>query len=119
MGPISGIQRIFGKTAPARILAVGGGARSRAWRQLLADATGSLIDVPVEEEAACLGAAVQAMYTFGLQEGSKETLAEVADRCVRGRAGEERARPLPEKLALYAAAFALYQERLRTLYGVT
>jgi xylulokinase len=117
-GVVAGIQRIFGKAAPAHIFAIGGGAKSRAWRQLLADTVGSLIDVPLEEEAACLGAALQAIFTFEKSMGSPETLDEIATRCIQVDEAKH-AVPSAEKSALYQAAFLLYQERLRVLYGVT
>ena len=117
-GAISGIARIFGSDAPARILAVGGGARSRAWRQLLADSTGALIDVPVEEEAACLGAAVQALYTFERQRGTPESLEAIAARCIRVEPGKS-AHPVAARREAHAAAFNLYQQRLKALYGTT
>lgn len=39
---------------------VGGGAKSKAYRQILADLTGAAVRVPYEQEAAGVGAAVQA-----------------------------------------------------------
>lgn len=49
---------------PGRILLVGGGARSRALRQVLADLTGSTILTPPEREHAAIGAARQAAWAL-------------------------------------------------------
>jgi xylulokinase len=52
--------------APDRPLLVGGGARSRHWGQLIADATGLTIDLPTGAEAgAALGAARLGMLAAG------------------------------------------------------
>ena len=44
--------------------------------------TGVEIDVPVEEEAGCLGAAIQAIWAYGRASGAGEDIAAIADRCV-------------------------------------
>lgn len=41
-----------------RIIATGGGAKSDIWSQLYADISGIPVDIPADEEAACLGAAI-------------------------------------------------------------
>lgn len=41
-----------------RIISTGGGAKSSFWNQLKADVTGQKLTVPVNKEAACLGAAI-------------------------------------------------------------
>lgn len=52
---------------PRRIVAVGGGTRSAAWMQALADATGLPVDVAAVPEGAALGAAYLARVTAGLE----------------------------------------------------
>lgn len=47
------------------IIATGGGAKSPIWCQLQADITGLPVSVPVEKEAACLGAAMIAAVSHG------------------------------------------------------
>ena len=56
-GILAGLDLILAGKPADVIQVIGGGARSRAWRQLLADATGAAIHVPIEAEAGCLGAA--------------------------------------------------------------
>ena len=64
------------------MLVIGGGSRSAAWRQLLADASGATVEVPLEEEAGCLGAAIQAIYLHAHTTGHPQTFAQIAARCV-------------------------------------
>jgi xylulokinase len=52
---------------PRRIVATGGGTRSHAWMQALADATGLPVDVVAVPEGAALGAAFMARCTAGLE----------------------------------------------------
>jgi xylulokinase len=58
--------------APRRIVATGGGARSAAWVQALADATGLPVDVVAVPEGAALGAAFTARVVAGLEPSSGE-----------------------------------------------
>jgi xylulokinase len=82
-GILNGLELILEGKPASKILVIGGGARSAQWRQMLADATGAIIQVPVEEEAGCLGAAIQAMYAFGQQSGKPQTFVELADALVK------------------------------------
>jgi len=68
-GILNGLDLIQAGAAVDRILVIGGGARSTAWRQLLSDASGAHVEVPAEEEAGCLGAAIQAIYVFSRTNG--------------------------------------------------
>lgn len=52
---------------PRRIVATGGGTRSSAWMQALADTTGLPVDVVDVAEGAALGAAFMARCTAGLE----------------------------------------------------
>lgn len=114
-GVLNGLDLILSGQPAERILLIGGGSRSAAWRQLLADASGTPIQVPREEEAGCLGAAIQAAYALAHHTGSPESMAALTSRFVqledakaaspdRGRADE------------YAAARDTYNQRLRDLY---
>ena len=82
-GVLNGLDLMMDGCRPDTIVAIGGGARSAEWRRLLADATGATIQVPAEEEAGCLGAAIQAMYAHGHASGNAEAFAEITGRCVR------------------------------------
>ncbi len=39
--------------------------------------------MPAEDEAGCLGAAMQAMYAYERLTGGEATFSEIANRCVR------------------------------------
>ncbi|NZA25106.1 xylulokinase [Luteimonas sp. SJ-92] len=47
------------------IRVTGGGGRSPAWRQMVADVFGLPVDVPVQAEGAAFGAALQALWALG------------------------------------------------------
>lgn len=49
-----------GATVDGRLVLVGGGARSAAYRQRLADISGRMVDIPENEESVAVGAALQA-----------------------------------------------------------
>ncbi|HEY8997579.1 MAG TPA: xylulokinase [Edaphobacter sp.] len=114
-GVLEGLGLILeGKKADV-IYVIGGGSRSNAWRQLLADATGAVIEVPVEEEAGCLGAAIQAIYVERLHAGESVSYEDLAREIVK--VAPERTRlPNPTLRAGYAAAMASYRRRLNDLY---
>jgi xylulokinase len=114
-GILNGLDLIMEGRRADTIAAIGGGARSREWRRLLADATGAKIQVPAEEEAGCLGAAMQAMYAHGHASGNRETFVKIADRCVRMLAdgGEE---PRADMEHVYRHARENYRRLLQELY---
>lgn len=114
-GILNGLDLILAEREPEVIFAIGGGARSKEWRQLLADATGATIQVPVEEEAGCLGAAIQAMYAFQHHLNSPANFVEIADRWVRV-SEEEREVPRSDRRAPYREAMERYRTQLEELY---
>ena len=114
-GILNGLDLILAGVPADRIRLIGGGARSAGWRQLLADATGAAIEVPLQEEAGCLGAAIQAMVAFAHRHNQPETFASAAARCVRLDPGKT-ATPRSELRPLYNAAIARYRGLLSQLY---
>ena len=117
-GILNGLDLILGGKQADVILVIGGGARSAAWRQLLADATGASIRVPAEAEAGCLGAAMQAIYAYGHFTGHPQSFTEIADRCVRSEESNT-AIPIEERRDAYRRAMASYRLHLAALYAVT
>ena len=114
-GILNGLDLVLAGKQATVIQVIGGGARSRGWRQLLADATGAEVRTPEEEESGCLGAAMQAMVAAGVTQGKQESFSAVAERCVRvAEAGT--AHPRPELRAAYDRARARYDAELRRLY---
>ena len=116
-GILSGLDLVLaGKTAET-INVIGGGARSQAWRQLLADATGATIQVPVEEESGCLGAAIQAMVAKSATTAEPLSFIEVASKLVRVDEAST-CRPRVELRAAYDEARAAYRQQLQQYYGI-
>lgn len=58
-----------------KIISTGGGARSPIWTQLKADISGHVIEVPDDEEAPCLGAAIMAAVDEGFFSSCEEACA--------------------------------------------
>jgi xylulokinase len=115
-GILNGLDLIQSGTPVKRVLVIGGGSRSAAWRQLLADASGATVEVPLEEEAGCLGAAIQAIYIFKRVNGHPESFANLAARCVKVEASRS-AYPNTDLSAAYRQARDQYQSSLNALYN--
>ena len=68
---------------PEEIRATGGGSRSAAWLQIVAD----IFQLPVvtleEPESAAYGAALQAIWTYELERGEKVTIKEITSRLIK------------------------------------
>ena len=114
-GILNGLDLIMEGKRANTIEVIGGGARSREWRRLLADATGATIQMPAEEEAGCLGAAMQAMYAHSHASGNRETFVAISNRCVRVQEnGAEQ--PRTERQDGYRQARENYRQSLEELY---
>ncbi len=114
-GILNGLDLVQHGRPVERILVIGGGSRSAGWRQLLADATDAHVDVPFEEEAGCLGAAMQAIFAWSHATGEPESFETIAARYVKVEP-ERSTRPSPALLAPYAEARKIYGEALKTFY---
>ena len=84
------------------IRAMGGGARSRLWRQIKADVTGLPVALPQTAETTALGAAMLALVGTG----ACTSLAEAAGRMVRV---VETVDPRPDLVARYEEYYQLYR----------
>jgi len=89
----------------ASVRASGGGARSRLWRQILADVFGTQVVTMASDEGSALGAAILAMVATG----EYSSVEEACRAIVRERDIVE---PRAEEVKIYAAGHAMY----RTLY---
>ena len=85
-----------------RIVATGGGTRSRPWMQALADATGLPVEVVAVPEGAALGAAFTARVIAGLESSAGD-----ARRWARTAA---RIEPDPAWSAAAAARYARFRQ---------
>ncbi len=114
-GILNGLDLILAGRSAKVIQVIGGGARSQAWRQLLADATGAVIQVPAEEEAGCLGAAIQALVALSGTGGAPQDYLAAAERIVRIDEGAT-CQPRATMRAAYDHARQAYAQHLRQMY---
>jgi xylulokinase len=114
-GILNGLDLIQGGAPVDQMLVIGGGSRSAAWRQLLADASGAMVEAPLEEEAGSLGAAIQAIYVKAHISGSPQSFSEIAARCVKVDPTRS-ARPDPALRAAYRRARDQYRLSLTSIY---
>jgi xylulokinase len=102
---------LLGRTVPIReVRAIGGGARSDVWLQMIADVTGVPVERPETREAACLGAAVLGMVGAGRFESA-------ADAAWNLYRADTRFEPNFTVRDDYDRAFAHYRQLLVSLYG--
>jgi sugar (pentulose or hexulose) kinase len=67
---------------PQEIRLTGGGARSRLWRQMVADIFSCEVVCPHQQEAGATGAALQALWCAETKLGTGRTIEEITDRFV-------------------------------------
>ncbi len=116
-GILNGLALVLAGKPVTSLRIIGGGAKSKAWQQLLSDSSGAEIHLLAEEESGCLGAALQAMVAASATAGTSLSFEAAADRCVRLRPDATTV-PNPNTRSAYAQARARYDQQLRTLYGV-
>jgi len=103
------IEVIEGMGVPVtEIRALGGGARSRIWKQIEADVTGRPVLTTVNEEAATLGAAILAGKAVGLYSSVAEAVAQMVQV-------KERFEPTAENKPIYDASFGTYVDLYNAL----
>ena len=61
---------------------VGGGAKSKIWRQIVADIFNCSVVCPITQEAGALGAALQAIWCYLNEQGDNISLKEITDENV-------------------------------------
>ena len=85
---------------PNQIRATGGGAKSKVWRQIMADIFDAEVVTLKVSEGAAYGAALQALWCWRLQKGEKVSIAEITDQFVELNS-TERAEPEAKNAAVY------------------
>ena len=95
------------------MVAVGGGARSALWLQIIADVIGIPLLVPRVVEAGALGAAILAGVGVGVYPGVQEAAAELVQIAHRIEPDEAR----HERYGEVYARFLELEERVSPLYG--
>jgi xylulokinase len=98
---------------PTEIRAIGGGAKSRLWLQIVADVFGTPVVTLKEAEAAALGAALQSVWNWRLAAGEKVAVADIAELWVaKGRLAAE---PDTKNTALYTDLQARFNDLWKRL----
>ncbi|BCS89732.1 xylulokinase [Pseudodesulfovibrio sediminis] len=92
---------------PTEIRLVGGGAKSKLWRQIVADVFGCPVVRPVVEEAGALGAAIQAVWCVQRAGGADVALADLTAQYVTMDASAG-AMPVAEHVEKYADLYEKY-----------
>jgi xylulokinase len=67
---------------PTQIRATGGGAKSKVWRQIMADVFNAEVVTLKVGEGAAYGAALQALWCWRLQQGEKVEISDITDQFV-------------------------------------
>jgi len=94
---------------PSQIRATGGGAKSRAWRQIMADVFNTEVVTLKVSEGAAYGAALQALWCWRLQAGEKVSISEITGEFIEVNQAET-AQPQRGNVEIYGEAQALQDE---------
>ena len=101
---------------PTQIRATGGGAKSKVWRQIMADIFDAEVVTIKVSEGAAYGAALQALWCWRLQQGEKVSINEITDQFVHLNHSET-AEPDPQNVATYRELQGLQDEVSLALRG--
>lgn len=113
LGMNYGLRRLAALGVRAtQVRATGGGAKSRLWRQIMADVFSAEVVTLKVAEGAAFGAALQALWSWRLDRGEKVALSEITDRFVALNRAEV-TEPNPKSAAAYAELQTL-QDTLST-----
>jgi sugar (pentulose or hexulose) kinase len=102
---------------PTQIRATGGGAKSKAWRQVMADIFNAEVVTLKVSEGAAYGAALQALWCWRREQGEKVGIQELADNFIELNR-EETAHPDRKNVEIYQEWQALQDELSASLRGV-
>jgi xylulokinase len=101
LGMNYGLQRLAELGVnPRQIRATGGGAKSKIWRQIMADIFDTEVVTLKVSEGAAYGAALQALWCLRLQQGEKVAISDITDAFIELNPGEN-AEPDPKSVTAY------------------
>jgi xylulokinase len=110
LGMNYGLQRLAELgVQPVQIRATGGGARSKVWRQIMADIFNAEVVTLKVGEGAAYGAALQALWCWRREKGDRATIEAITDAFVELNAAE-RAEPAAKNVAVYRELQALQDQ---------
>ena len=115
LGMNYGLRRLgeLGVT-PTQIRATGGGAKSKIWRQIMADIFNTQVVTLKVSEGAAYGAALQAIWCWRRQQGESVAIEELTDQFVELNT-EETAEPDARNVQVYRDLQELQNETSRAL----
>jgi xylulokinase len=118
LGMNYGLRRLaeLGVTAK-QIRATGGGAKSKLWRQIMADVFNAEVVTLKVSEGAAYGAALQALWCWRLQQGDSVKIEDITDEFVALNKAET-ATPDKTAVATYRELQALQDDLSTSLRGV-
>jgi len=102
---------------PSQIRATGGGAKSKLWRQIMADVFNTEVVTLKVSEGAVYGAALQALWCWRQQQGEKVEIADITDEFVEINKAETTT-PNKKNVEIYRELQALQDEASKSLRGV-
>ena len=85
---------------PTQIRATGGGAKSKIWRQIMADIFNTEVVTLKVSEGAAYGAALQALWSWGLENGDSTSISDITTQYVKLNTAET-AQPIAANVACY------------------
>jgi len=98
-----------------QIRLIGGGSNSLQWRQMIADMINLPVVTPAESEAAALGAALQAQWSYQVFHKHIASMADICDNGVKFLLGSK-IEPISENVQRYQALYQQYQKHKQHLY---
>jgi len=102
---------------PKQIRATGGGAKSKVWRQIMADIFNAEVVTLKVGEGAAYGAALQALWCWRRQRGEKVSINDITDEFVHLNRAET-TQPNAKSVAVYRELQVLQDELSRSLRKV-
>jgi len=118
LGMNYGLRRLATLGVKAKqIRATGGGAKSKLWRQIMADIFNAEVVTLKVSEGAAYGAALQALWCWRLQAGEKISIGDLTDKFVTLDRSQT-ATPKQDAVASYHELQALQDDLSKSLRGV-
>lgn len=92
---------------------IGGGSKSKIWQQMTADIFNLPVRLPLSDEAAAMGAALQALWCYEHIQGKNVSISDLCDEHIALK--DEVIVPIKENLALYQKGYAEYTKYLNAV----
>jgi xylulokinase len=102
---------------PTQIRATGGGAKSKLWRQIMADIFNAEVVTLKVSEGAAYGAALQALWCWRRSEGEDISINEITNKFVHLNPAE-RADPNDKSVGIYRELQSLQDNASKSLRGI-